>query len=803
MSCTDALGRMVEVIEYAATNYETDYGYDVLDNLLSVTQKGDNANNARTRTFFYDSLSRLTSAANPESGTITYAYTKTDGTLCAGDLSAVCSKTAPAPNQTTGTGTVTTTYTYDVLNRLTGKSYSDSTPPDAYGYDYSSLLMGTHQLTIYNSIGRLSFSVGGVVAPYGNDAMYAYSYDTMGRVVSFWNGVNNLAAEFDYTYNLDGSPKTLTYPSGRMLTYTVKGAGRITDIKDVANNVNYAAGATYAPPGELATVINGTSSVGITVTDSYNNRLQPSVLQADTNGSGSHTIFSRSYGFQLGTADNGVVYQIVNGLDGNRSQTFTYDNLNRIVTAYTTTGTNWGEAYTTDAWGNLTNIASCCGRTNHETLNAAPASIQNHINGFGYDIAGNVTTNGSATFVYDAHNRLMNTSGYSYGYDANGERVKKSVPTGQPATLYLHGPGGETLAETDASGILLNEYIFFNGQRIARRDASGAVHYYFADHLGSASLITDASGTVQKEADYYPYGGEITISGADANHYKFTGKERDETGLDDFDARYYSSAMGRFMTADWGAIPMAVPYAVLGNPQTLNLYSYVENNPATGTDPDGHADSGSLSAGPGGACSGDTNCSDAKSDRKDADIGRAEAAYQHAIQNANKSSAQKKVDPKKSGTASLSSRAKLGLAAAGNFVVGAGKTLAAAGAGLAAPETGGLTVPLAIYAGIGAAGNFTAAGAQAVGAITGHVEEASQGADAVMAVTTFSGAITLARTGDVSKAASAAAIEGVFTAGFTGGATGNPLGGSNLERVGTVIDFGQNVQQAVAPADHQ
>jgi hypothetical protein len=46
--------------------------------------------------------------------------------------------------------------------------------------------------------------------------------------------------------------------------------------------------------------------------------------------------------------------------------------------------------------------------------------------------------------------------------------------------------------------------------------------------------------------------------------------------------------MGRFMTADWGAIPMAVPYAVLGNPQTLNLYSYVENNPATSTDPDGH-----------------------------------------------------------------------------------------------------------------------------------------------------------------------------------------------------------------------
>jgi RHS repeat-associated protein len=399
--------------------------------------------------------------------------------------------------------------------------------------------------------------------------------------------VNNLAAEFDYTYNLDGSPATLKYPSARMLTYTVKGAGRVTDIKDVANNVNYATGATYAPPGELATVIDGTSSVGITVTDSYNKRLQPSVLQADTNGSGTHTIFSRSYGFQLGTADNGVVYQIVNGLDGNRTQNFTYDNLNRITQA-NTTGPSWGEKFKVDAWGNLTNRDPVSGKNNSEPLNAA-VNTNNQVVGLGYDIAGNLSTNGSATYIYDAHNRLISASGYTYGYDANGERVKKSVPTGQPATLYLHGPGGETLAETDASGNLLNEYIFFNGERIARRDApSGTVHYYFADHLGSASLITDASGNVQKEADYYPYGGEIVISGSDANHYKFTGKERDETGLDEFGARYYSSQMGRFMTADWGAIPMAVPYAVLGNPQTLNLYSYVENNPATSTDPDGH-----------------------------------------------------------------------------------------------------------------------------------------------------------------------------------------------------------------------
>jgi RHS repeat-associated protein len=70
----------------------------------------------------------------------------------------------------------------------------------------------------------------------------------------------------------------------------------------------------------------------------------------------------------------------------------------------------------------------------------------------------------------------------------------------------------------------------------------------------------------------------------------FTGKERDtESGLDMFGARYYGSGLGRFMTPDWAAKPIDVPYANFGNPQSLNLYSYVVNNPTTTRDPDGHA----------------------------------------------------------------------------------------------------------------------------------------------------------------------------------------------------------------------
>jgi len=86
-----------------------------------------------------------------------------------------------------------------------------------------------------------------------------------------------------------------------------------------------------------------------------------------------------------------------------------------------------------------------------------------------------------------------------------------------------------------------------------------------------------------------------SFSVASRNTYKFTGKERDtESGLDMFGARYYGSSMGRFMIPDWAAKPTNVPYASFGNPQSLNLYSYVNNNPTTTRDPDGHSDAGTF-----------------------------------------------------------------------------------------------------------------------------------------------------------------------------------------------------------------
>jgi RHS repeat-associated protein len=267
------------------------------------------------------------------------------------------------------------------------------------------------------------------------------------------------------------------------------------------------------------------------------------------------------------------------------TQNFAYDSLGRIAEAYTT-GPNWGETYTIDAWGNLTNFGTVAGKTQSEQLNAAPAGVNNQLPGFGYDAAGNLNSNGTIGYNYDMESHFTKFVGSSsdiYLYDGDGNRVKKSASS---ITLYWYGASGNVLDETSGNGTMVSEYIYFNGNRVARRDADNSVKYYFSDKLGSASVITDNQGTMPPlaESDYYPYGGETPITSGDSNHYKFTGKERDgESGLDYFGARYYGSNMGRFQRPD----PVIITPERLANPQELNLYAYVANNPLRFIDPTG------------------------------------------------------------------------------------------------------------------------------------------------------------------------------------------------------------------------
>lgn len=104
-------------------------------------------------------------------------------------------------------------------------------------------------------------------------------------------------------------------------------------------------------------------------------------------------------------------------------------------------------------------------------------------------------------------------------------------------------------------------------------------------------MTTDYAGLVEQTCASLPYGDQLNCSGSEdaPNEQHFTGKIHDsESGLDYFGARYYSENDARFMSPDWSAKVEPVPYAKLGDPQSLNLYGYMLDSPLDGVDRDGH-----------------------------------------------------------------------------------------------------------------------------------------------------------------------------------------------------------------------
>lgn len=402
-------------------------------------------------------------------------------------------------------------------------------------------------------------------------------------------------------FDLAGNVTQLRYPaaSGRVVNYTYDAADRPSAAIDNSNGFKYATGwqtgsptgcaataVCYSPQGSIYGMSFGPTSTftGFNITNTYNSRLMPLEFKASS-PAGNAIDITYNYVDPVKGGNAGNVFSVINNLNANRTQSFTYDQVNRITSAGTSSTTGsycWGYQYSYDAWGNLLsqtgwspNYSSCF----ENTMAPVTADGNNRISTFAYDASGNATSGGTNTYAWDGESQLKSANGVNYLYDGDGRRVSNSN-----GKLYWYGPSGEIIAETDATGHKLNDYIFFAGKHIGTQSSSGVGAFYVEDSLGSARVLTTTVGVVCYDADFTPFGGERTYTNSCAQNYKFTGKERDsESGLDNFDFRYYGSSMGRFTKPD-------EPFGGWDqhDPQSFNLYSYVENNPLNRTDSDGH-----------------------------------------------------------------------------------------------------------------------------------------------------------------------------------------------------------------------
>jgi len=282
------------------------------------------------------------------------------------------------------------------------------------------------------------------------------------------------------------------------------------------------------------------------------------------------------------TYDNvGNVKTITDNLTA-QTTTFTYDDLNRLLTAGIPSV--YSHAWTYNPIGNMLTRNDNNGNVTYAYADAAHKHAVTQIGSqyFCYDANGNMTrrnatssacTNGDV-LSYDAENRLTSIvvggTTTTFTYDGDGNRVKKVA--GGTTTFYV----GKHYEVTNGNAL---KYYYFGKQRVAMRVGTNPVTYLHSDHLGSASATSGASVSSQ---NYYAFGNIRNTTGSVPTDFGFTGQRRDASaGLMFYNVRYYDATLGRFVSAD-----TIVPQA--GNPQSLNRYAYVLNNPLKYTDPSGH-----------------------------------------------------------------------------------------------------------------------------------------------------------------------------------------------------------------------
>jgi RHS repeat-associated protein len=309
-----------------------------------------------------------------------------------------------------------------------------------------------------------------------------------------------------------------------------------------------------------------------------------------------------------GYAANGNLSTYNDLMDG--GWTLNYDHVNRVTSAVATSGVwnNLTLAWNYDSFGNRKmqtpsgeNVTAPVPQP--QTLNYPSQNRISNYGAGGYDGAGNVKYDLINNYLYDPEGRLCaveypsgTTTAYMlYVYDGEGRRVAKvSNPTFSctPASsgsvlqeTYLLGPSGEHITELGQAGIFIRSNVYANGQLLATY-ANNKTYFALNDWLGTKRVVANDDGTVAQMCMNLPFGDELMCSATDLSEQHFTGQIHDqESGNDYFNARYYSNSTGRFLSPD----PSGLDYADPSNPQSLNLYAYVNNNPLVSLDPNGLA----------------------------------------------------------------------------------------------------------------------------------------------------------------------------------------------------------------------
>ena len=512
----------------------TTYTYDVQGRVLTTTDALLN-----TITLQYNTLGRKTSMNDPDMGLWTYAHDAVGNII----------------QQLDAKGQYIY-FQYDALNRLVQKDYGTQKALGSgdvvYTYD-----VGTH------GKGRLTHVSD-------SSGSTTFHYDIKGQLIQSDKAITGSGTYVTQTtYDGMGRIKTSTYPDTSVLTYNYDGPA-LKEVKEGSTvHVGYR---DYNARGQAKFVDFGN---GVTTTYTYNPlNARINTLQTVSSIAPTDPLLALSYIYDAVGNITSIDDIDSNPLPVLRDQTFEYDAQNRLTN---TSGPYGSVTYAYNQIGNITNNTRV--GTTYTYDPAHPHAVKTAGgNTYNYDANGNMTDGAGRVLTYDFENRptQITKTGVTTDlvYDGDGGRVMKTV--GGVSTIYV----GKTFV---CEAGICSRMIFAGGQRIAEIETlSGARRYYHTDHLGSTGVVTDDLGNNIQDLTYYPFGQAYNNTGTVDVRYKFTSKELDNsTELYFYEARYYDAWLGRFISAD-----TIVPGPF--DPQALNRYSYVRNNPVNMTDPSGH-----------------------------------------------------------------------------------------------------------------------------------------------------------------------------------------------------------------------